>query len=92
MGFYHLSALPSDPGQGPEPPVKHALGLPATDKPHPLQTLCSVGLKRLASLDITIGTHVHLTLHTRVWNTSHHLLTSLDQGYTPKYHHDSARG
>jgi hypothetical protein len=95
IGFHHLSAPPislSDPGQGPRPPVKHAQGLPTVDKHRPPRASGSVGLKHLAQRDVAVGTHTCLTIRTQVWNPTHHRLTSLDQGNTLKYHHDSAKG
>jgi hypothetical protein len=46
----------------------------------------------LRAMDVAVGTHAHLTSGTRVWNPSHHRLTLLGIGNTPKYHHDDARG
>jgi hypothetical protein len=91
-GFHHLSTLPSDLGQAPGPPIKHARELPTMDKHHPHWASGNVNLERLARRDIAVRAHAHLTICTRVWNPSHHRSTSLDQGYTPKCHHDSIRG
>jgi hypothetical protein len=94
-GFHHLSAPHaslSDLGQGPRPSVKRAQWLPTADKNRPPQASGSIGLKRLAQRDVAVGTHADLTIRTRVWNPSHHRLTSLDQGNMLKCHHDSARG
>jgi hypothetical protein len=72
-GFHHLFALPAsliDPGHRPGPPVKHALGLPTTDKHYPLWASGSCSLRCLARRDVAIGTHVLLTVCTRVQNLS----------------------
>jgi hypothetical protein len=82
----------SDPGQGSRPPRKHSRGLPTMYKHRPLQASSSVDLKCLTRWDIAVGTHACQTIRTRVWIPSHHRLTSLDQGWTPKYHHEFARG
>jgi hypothetical protein len=82
----------SDPGQVSGPPVKRTRGLPTTDKHYLLWASGSFGLKCLAQRDVAVGTHTRLTIHTQVWIPSHRRLTLLDQGCTPEYHHDSARG
>jgi hypothetical protein len=79
--FHHHFPAPSasfdDPGQRTKPPVKRAQGLPTADNHHPLQASGSGGLRCLAQRDVAVGTHVHLTECTQVWNSSHHRLTQL---------------
>jgi hypothetical protein len=78
MGFHHLSVPPAsldDPGKGPGPSIKHAWGLPTTDKHRLLWASGCGGLRRLARRDITVGTQARLSVCTQVWNPSHHRLT-----------------
>jgi hypothetical protein len=66
--FPHPSALPSDPGRGPGP--LHARGLLVTDKHRPFRISGGIGFKHQSQWDIAVGTHVHVTLRTQVWNLS----------------------
>jgi hypothetical protein len=78
MGFHHLSTPPAsldDPGQRPWPLIKRARGLPVLDKHRPVRVSESDNLRRLTRRDVAVGTHVHLTVCTRVWNSSHRHLT-----------------
>jgi hypothetical protein len=75
MGFHHLSNPPAslvDPEPTLGPPIKHAQGLPATDKHCPLKASGSDILRRLAQRDVAVGTHVHLIVCIQVQNPSHH--------------------
>jgi hypothetical protein len=82
MGFSPPACLTQRPEKGTR--ASACQGLPVMNMHHLFQASGGVGLKLWPRCDIAVGTHVHLALHTRVWNPSHRRPTLLCLEKMPK--------